>query len=197
MKHTDTTIPIITQKVSPLCFLLCYQAVAALMGSSRVESVDLDLEFHQDYYREARIVSPNEPISSSVTMAIGSPSIPLFMKSVGGCDDPDTVKVAVIDGGIDTSHPDFSFCNQGFCQGKRFSEPTTQDWGISRNNHGNHVTGVSSIVICIKADIPNRLSNESRVHVSSLRLLLPRHTMVGWRMVWSLMGKSVSVSFLE
>eukprot|EP00977_Amphora_coffeiformis_P003710 scaffold715_cov164-Amphora_coffeaeformis.AAC.7 len=117
-------------------------AVAALMASPRVESVDPDVEFHQDFYREARLVSSNEPTSSSAAMAIGSQPIPPFMKPVRGCDDPNTVKVAVIDGGMDASHPDFSFCNQGFCQGMRFSEPTEQDWGVSRNDHGNHVTGI-------------------------------------------------------
>ena len=95
--------------------------------------INPDLEFTPDV----------ESVMPDVTMAIGSPSIPDFMESAGGCNDPNTVKVAILDGGIQKSHPDFPYCSRGFCEGRRFMNPTNQDWGISTNNHGNHVMGVS------------------------------------------------------
>ena len=154
------------------------------------------VNFHQDYFREARILSSHEAISSSVTMAIRSQPIPDFMKSVGGCNDPNTVKVAVIDGGIDASHPDFSFCNEGFCQGKRFSSPETDDWDNSRNNHGNHVTGVSFNVCCLRK-LSTQLDSLTKMDVLSFRLLLPLHSMGVWQTEWYRMGRSVSVSLQE
>lgn len=109
------------------------------MNDPRVKAVDLDLVFHQDSVPE----SPGK----SITMAIGNTPIPPFMEDVdGGCQDPGIVKVAIIDGGIDASHPDFSFCGKGFCEGRRFMNPTNQDWGTSTNAHGSHVVGVSFLL---------------------------------------------------
>lgn len=116
-----------------------FQAIAKMMNDPRVRSIEPDLEFHMD--------STHETPSSGVTMAMGSENIPAFMKSVRGCDDPNTVKVAVIDGGLDGSHPDFGFCHNGFCEGKRFMNPSDQEWARSENGHGNHVAGVSCRLI--------------------------------------------------
>ena len=92
-----------------------------------------ELTYHMD----------SESQSEGVTMAIGSIPIPTFMRDAGGCSDPNTVKIAVIDGGIDVDHPDFAYCSSGsFCQGKRFMNPVEQDWGLSTNDHGIHVAGV-------------------------------------------------------
>ena len=114
-------------------FTLC-QAVHALLDNPRIRSVDANLQFHQD----AIIERPQ----ASLSMALGNQAIPDFMKPAWGCSDPNTVKVAVIDGGMDTSHSDFAYCRNGFCEGKRFMNPTSQDWDISRNGHGCHVAGV-------------------------------------------------------
>jgi subtilisin family serine protease len=86
---------------------------------------------------------PETP-GDGISMALGDRPIPEFLKLSTGCDDPNTVKVAIIDGGIDLSHGDFGYCSRGFCEGRRFMSPTDQDWGESKNNHGSHVAGVSS-----------------------------------------------------
>lgn len=114
-----------------------HQAVTALLDNNRIKAVDADLTFQQH--------SIMETPPKSVSMALGNKAIPDFLKSVGGCSNKDTVKVAVIDGGMEASHSDFSFCRNGFCQGKRFMSPSEQGWDVSRNGHGNHVAGVSCV----------------------------------------------------
>ena len=113
------------------------QAVNALLDNPRIKSVDADLEFYMDSSAAAMERPP-----ASFSLALGNQPIPEFLKPCGGCSDPGTVKVAVMDGGMDGSHSDFSYCSNGFCEGKRFMNPTDQDWDVSRNAHGNHVLGI-------------------------------------------------------
>lgn len=101
------------------------------MNDSKVQSINANEYFHMDTGPEKR--------NPSFTMAIGNEDIPAFLKDVGGCRDPDIVKVAVIDGGIDKDHDDFNYCGQGYCEGRRFMSPADQDWGESTNDHGSHV----------------------------------------------------------
>lgn len=103
--------------------------------------------FHWDETARRKVME--NPVSS-VRMAMGNQPIPPFMKDVSGCNDPSIVKIAVIDGGIDARHPDFMYCADGYCEGKRFMSPPEQDWGLSTNDHGTHVAGVSGLMASLR-----------------------------------------------
>ena len=110
-----------------------------------------------------------ESLPASVSMAVGRPAIPEFMKPSGGCSDPNTVKVAIIDGGTDTSHSDFAYCADGFCQGKRFMNPTSQEWDVSRNPHGNHVMGIVA-ASGLNGELATGMVADEKICIGELRI---------------------------
>jgi subtilisin family serine protease len=88
-------------------------------------------------------------------MALGQNPPPNYSEPAVGCNDATSFKVAVLDGGLDVTHKDFSYCGLGAngqaisgrltrCIGDKFFEAdaTMQDqqWYNSRNGHGTHVS---------------------------------------------------------
>ena len=161
--------------------------ILQLLENPQVKSVDPDLEFRQD------VVAMETP-SEAVSLAIGNLAIPEYSTNVNGCTHPDIVKVAVIDGGIDVASSDFGFCSEGFCSGKRFMNPPSQDWGASTNVHGSHVAGVSlcdtlTMHCCFLGEVL-----ELTCSCSFLRLSPPLASMAVSLVEWSQMKNCAYVS---
>jgi len=57
---------------------------------------------------------------------------------LGNCDDPLAFRVAVVDSGVDRTHPDIACDQNRNCVGKSFGESERQglDWGVPADGHG-------------------------------------------------------------
>jgi Subtilase family len=87
-------------------------------------------------------------------MAMGNSALPTYSGPTMYCSDSNAIKVAVLDGGMDITHNDFSWCNVdkngqainggARCIGERFfevdSSSKNQQWYNSENSHGTHVS---------------------------------------------------------
>lgn len=99
-----------------------------------------------------------ETASYGINLALGGSAIPEYSGPSVDCSDSKAVKIAVLDGGLDITHDDFSFCgvnNKGQatnggarCIGERFfqvdSNSKDQHWYNSVNSHGTHVAGIAT-----------------------------------------------------
>mmetsp|Transcript_20285 Transcript_20285/g.43874 ORF Transcript_20285/g.43874 Transcript_20285/m.43874 type:complete len:762 (-) Transcript_20285:417-2702(-) len=114
-----------------------------------VETID-DVEIYEDTYLDG------ETIPQGVNI-ISGPQFPVYHNSPAECTNPDSIKVAVLDGGLDVGHWDFEWCGvnplngEGLpgrevrCMGQAFlpaaNAANGEDWYNSRRSHGVHVAG--------------------------------------------------------
>ena len=136
---------------------------------------------------KVKYVEPNgvihensEVIPVGIQKGLGAGRLPLDLTPSSGlsfdCSDPNSFRVAVVDGGIDVSHWDFEFCGifdqngqvdrnrEQHCMGKAFlgSDDTAegQDWYNTKRDHGMHVAGIMAASGLNKAGVTGMISDE-------------------------------------
>lgn len=125
--------------------------IPILRYDPRVKYIELNGEIYEN----------SEFIPVGVSMSLGDRS-PLDFRPGPGvsteCSDPESFKIAIVDGGIGVSHYDFEYCGvfeengsadpnrETHCMGKAFLKSNDaadgQDWFNTKREHGMHVGGI-------------------------------------------------------
>lgn len=139
--------------------------------------------------RNGDIYENSEVTPVSIRKAFGAARAPPDLTPSPGlsfdCTDPDSFRVAVVDGGIDVGHYDFEYCGvfdqngqpnpnrEQHCMGKAFLRSSDaaegQDWYNSNREHGCHVAGTVAASGLNDAGVLGMISDEKICLVIAVR----------------------------
>ena len=104
------------------------------------------------------------------------------------CSDPNSFRVAVVDGGLDVGHYDFEYCGvfdqngqpdpnrEQHCMGRAFLKTSDaaqgQDWYNTKRQHGQHVAGTVAASRLNNAGVLGMISDEKLCLVIAVRSVL-------------------------
>ena len=127
-----------------------------------------------------RVHEDSETIPANIQKGLHAGRLPLDLTPSAGlkfdCSDPDSFRIAVVDGGVDVSHYDFEFCGifdqngevdpnrEQHCMGKAFLKSSDasdgQDWYNTKRDHGMHVAGIVAASGLNDAGVLGMISDE-------------------------------------
>jgi serine protease len=121
-------------------------AMGAVVQKSLLQSLDADPDI--EFWEEDPIVRPLDLSTYGMTMIQAeSPLLPAPQNGWAPCSDPNSFKIAIIDGGADAFHPDIP-CHAvddpdtTNCYGKTFGLYNGEKWYQPDDPHGTHVMGI-------------------------------------------------------
>jgi hypothetical protein len=134
------------KRVNAASVKLTKQEIKTLLKRGDIEYIEEDYPV----YLDSSSIINNEIVPYGVTLSQsydpGTLAYQSFSNSsTGACNDPSSIKIAIIDSGADVNHPDLPCrdiqANDTNCIGKEFGV-TGETWYSPLNPHGTHVFGI-------------------------------------------------------
>ena len=144
--------------------------VDSLRNNPRVRYAELN----GDIYENSEVIPPG--IQKGMSLGRVPPDLTPSDGLSFDCTDPNSFRLAIVDGGLDVSHYDFEYCGifdqngqpdplrEQRCMGKAFLRSSDaadgQDWYNTRREHGVHVAGIVAASGLNDAGILGMISDE-------------------------------------